>query len=58
RQADPEQAQPEPEGMDTEADTCMLNASNNDVPILQAQTYPIPSPLKQSNSESKDDIDP
>ncbi|MCI31139.1 hypothetical protein A2U01_0052350 [Trifolium medium] len=58
KKADPEKAQPASENMDTEADTGMLNTSNNYVPILQAQTYPILSPLKQSNPESNDDIDP
>ncbi|MCI46010.1 hypothetical protein A2U01_0067250, partial [Trifolium medium] len=40
--------------MDTEADTSISKSINDNVPVFQAQTPRISSPLKQPN----DDIDP
>ncbi|MCI74677.1 hypothetical protein A2U01_0095941, partial [Trifolium medium] len=54
RQANPEQAQPEPEGMDVEANAGISKSSNDNVSNFQAQTLLISSPLNKPD----DDIDP
>ncbi|MCI57604.1 hypothetical protein A2U01_0078855, partial [Trifolium medium] len=47
KQADPDQAQPEPGGMDTEADTGNPISLNDNIANFQAQTHFTSSPLNQ-----------
>ncbi|MCI21078.1 hypothetical protein A2U01_0042242, partial [Trifolium medium] len=54
KRTEPEKVQPTSEDKDTEANTGISNSPNNNVPVFQAHTPPISSPLNQFN----DDIDP